>query len=177
MQFLWNLSFFWAVTCVLHNGKFVFNQICLEPQSLKNKKLSLKSPSIVTWWSCMNPVYISYIIYHISCKHQSKLYWNILMYLMPNLENNPSTHSVAEWYINTLSARGFLRGERERRWENLWLPTTVNWSYCANRFGLGSRSDPASRLEGPYTVLWLALVNWQVCCYWLLFNRFLWHLS
>ena len=52
----------------------------------------------------------------------------------------------------TLGARGFLREEqqeekREKRWENLWLPTTVDWSYRANRFELGSKSDPASWLE------------------------------
>ena len=58
----------------------------------------------------------------------------------------------------TLDARGFLREEpwsgdkrtakwrerREKSWEDLWFPTTVTWSYCANRFELGSRSDPAS---------------------------------
>ena len=56
----------------------------------------------------------------------------------------------------TLGARGFLREEpwrgekrRERRWENLWLPATVDWSYRTNRFELGSRSDPASWLEQP----------------------------
>ena len=38
----------------------------------------------------------------------------------------------------------------EKRWENLWLPATVDWSYRANRFELGSRSDPASWLEEPY---------------------------
>ena len=84
----------------------------------------------------------------------------------------------------TLDARGFLREERpwssdkrsgeerrEKRWENLWLPKTVNWPYCANRFELGSRCDPASWLEEPYSKLWLAVVNWQVlCCYWLLVN-------
>ena len=80
----------------------------------------------------------------------------------------------------TLDARGFLREEaingdkrREKRekWENLWLPMTVDWSYCANRFELGSRSDPASWLEEPYSVLWLAVVlYWQVCCYWLPVN-------
>ena len=37
--------------------------------------------------------------------------------------------------------------KRERRWENLWLPTTVDWSYDTNRFELGSKSDPASWLE------------------------------
>ena len=80
----------------------------------------------------------------------------------------------------TLDARGFLREEaisgdkrREKRekWEDLWLPMTVDWSYCANRFELGSRSDPASWLEEPYSVLWLAVVlYWQVCCYWLPVN-------
>ena len=52
-----------------------------------------------------------------------------------------------------LDARGFLREELwnsdkqsvkrekiEKTWENLWLPATVDWSYCANRFELGSRS-------------------------------------
>ena len=54
--------------------------------------------------------------------------------------------------------------KRERRWENLWLPVTVDWSYHGNRFELGSRSDTASWLEEPYSILWLARVNWQVCC-------------
>ena len=31
-------------------------------------------------------------------------------------------------------------------------------------------SDRASWLEEPYSVLWLAVVNWQVCCYWLVVN-------
>ena len=57
----------------------------------------------------------------------------------------------------TLGARGFLREEPwsviseavkrekiDKRWENLWLPTTADRSYCTNRFELGSRSDPAS---------------------------------
>ena len=43
---------------------------------------------------------------------------------------------------DTLGTRGFLREEpqsgrrkdREKRWENLSLPVTVDWSYCANRF-------------------------------------------
>ena len=35
----------------------------------------------------------------------------------------------------------------------LVIPPTVDWSYCANRFELGSRSDPASRLEEPYSVI------------------------
>ena len=57
--------------------------------------------------------------------------------------------------------------EKRERWENLWLPETVDWCYCANRFEVGSRSDPASWLDEPYSVLWLALiVNCQVCCYW-----------
>ena len=63
----------------------------------------------------------------------------------------------------TLWARSFLREEPrsvtseavkrekiDKRWENLWLPVTVDWSYRANRFELGSRSDPASWLEEPY---------------------------
>ena len=52
-----------------------------------------------------------------------------------------------------------------------WLPTTVDWSYQDNRFELGLKPDPASWLEKPYRVLWLAHVNWQVCCYWFLVNR------
>ena len=35
------------------------------------------------------------------------------------------------------------------RWENLWLPATVDWYYRTNRFELGSTSDPASWLEEP----------------------------
>ena len=66
------------------------------------------------------------------------------------------------------------REKIDKRSENLWLPTTVDWSYRANRFELGSRSDPASWLEELYSVLWLAVVNWQVCCYWLLVNLILW---
>ena len=42
------------------------------------------------------------------------------------------------------------REKIEKTWENLWLPTTVDWSYRTNRFELGSRSDPASWLEEPY---------------------------
>ena len=42
------------------------------------------------------------------------------------------------------------REKIEKRWENLWVPATVDWSYRANRFELGSRSDPASWLEEPY---------------------------
>ena len=38
------------------------------------------------------------------------------------------------------------REKIDKRRENLWLPATVDWSYCANR----SRSDPASWLEEPY---------------------------
>ena len=72
------------------------------------------------------------------------------------------------WSGNKWSAKWW--GEREKRWENLWLPATVNWSYCANRFELGSRSDPISWLGEPYSVLWLAVANWQVCCYWLVVN-------
>ena len=98
----------------------------------------------------------------------------------------PCRNLLKLWFCTTLGARGFLseeprsgdkqsikwwREKRERRWENLWLPTTVDWSYRANRFELGSRSDPASWLEEPYSVLWLAVVNWQVCCYWLLDNN------
>ena len=87
---------------------------------------------------------------------------------------------VPNLFSATLDARGFLREEPQRgdkqstkqrgekRWENLWLPTTVDWSYRTNRFELGSRSDPASWLEEPYSILWLVVVNWQVCCYWLL---------
>ena len=71
----------------------------------------------------------------------------------------------------TLGARGFLKEEprsaiskavkRENRQEvrNLWLPVTVDWSYRANRFELGSRSDRASWLEEPCRVLWLAVVT------------------
>ena len=66
------------------------------------------------------------------------------------------------------------RREERERWENLWLPATADWSYRANRFELGSRSDPTSWLEEPYSVTWLAFVNWQVCCYWLLVNRLSW---
>ena len=65
----------------------------------------------------------------------------------------------------------------EKRWENLWLPATVDWSYRANIFELGSRSDPASWfIEEPYSIFWLAIVNWQVFCYWLLVSQFSWHL-
>ena len=54
------------------------------------------------------------------------------------------------------------RREKERRWENLWLPTTVDWSnYCTNIFELGFNT--ASWLEEPYSILWFAVVNWQVC--------------
>ena len=42
------------------------------------------------------------------------------------------------------------REKIDKRWENLWLATTVDWSYRANRFELGSRSDPVSWLEEPY---------------------------
>ena len=42
------------------------------------------------------------------------------------------------------------REKIEKTWDNLWLPAIVDWSYCANRFELGSRSDPASWLEEPY---------------------------
>ena len=51
------------------------------------------------------------------------------------------------------------REKIDKRWKNLWLPTTVDWSYRANRFDLGSRSDPASWLEEPYSVLWLAVIT------------------
>ena len=37
------------------------------------------------------------------------------------------------------------------RWDNLWLHATADWSYRANRYVLGSSSDPASWLEEPYT--------------------------
>ena len=35
------------------------------------------------------------------------------------------------------------RVERERRWENLWLPVTVDWSFRANRFELAGGQDLA----------------------------------
>ena len=78
------------------------------------------------------------------------------------------------WCQLTLDARGFLREEPwngnkrsakrekiEKTWENLWLPATVDWSYCANRFELGSRYDPASWLEEPYrcVVIGCLLIN------------------
>ena len=53
---------------------------------------------------------------------------------------------------------------------SMWLSTTVNWSYHTNRFELGSRSDPASWLEEPFSILWLAVVNWQVCYVFLFIN-------
>ena len=51
--------------------------------------------------------------------------------------------------------------KRERRRENLWLPATVEWSYCANKFELVSRSDPTSWLEEPYSIYsdWLVLTD------------------
>ena len=83
---------------------------------------------------------------------------------------------LKSWFIpqkSTLAARGFLREEPQsaiseavkrekidKRWENLWLPATVDWSYRANRFELGARSDPASWLEEPYrcvTIGWLLI--------------------
>ena len=60
-----------------------------------------------------------------------------------------SVISVAEW---TDPSRKWWR-ERENRRGALVIPPTVDWSYCANRFELGSRSDPASRLEEPYSVI------------------------
>ena len=48
------------------------------------------------------------------------------------------------------------REKIDKRWENLWLPATVNWSYHANRFELGSRPDPASWLEEPY---WCVIIG------------------
>ena len=47
-------------------------------------------------------------------------------------------------------------------WENLWLPGTVDWSYHANRFELGSRSDPASWLVWRNLIAysdWLSLTD------------------
>ena len=70
----------------------------------------------------------------------------------------------------TLGARGFLREEPrstiseavkrekihvDKRWENLWLLAPVDWSYCASRFELGSRSDPSSWLEEPYRCVFI----------------------
>ena len=76
------------------------------------------------------------------------------------------------WDTFTLGARGFLREEPrstiseavkrekiDKRWENLWLPATVVWSYRSNRFELGSRSDHISWLEEHCSVLWLAVVT------------------
>ena len=42
------------------------------------------------------------------------------------------------------------REEIDKRWENLWMPAIVHWSYHVNRFELGSRSDPVSWLDKPY---------------------------
>ena len=46
-----------------------------------------------------------------------------------------------------------IKARRERKGENLWLAAAVDWSYRANRFELGSRSDTASWLEEPYSRL------------------------
>ena len=56
---------------------------------------------------------------------------------------------------NPVESSEFLR-------ENLWLPATVDYTYRANGFEPGSGSDPASWLDKPYSVLWLALVNKRV---------------
>ena len=59
--------------------------------------------------------------------------------------------------------RGFLlpwrheKREKEVARENLWLPATDDWSYRANRFKLGSRSDPASWLEETYKRILIGL--------------------
>ena len=58
--------------------------------------------------------------------------------------------------------RGEERRGEERRRENLWLPATVDLSYCTNRFKLGSRSDPAWRNLIAYSD-WLLLTDrWVV---------------
>ena len=54
------------------------------------------------------------------------------------------------------------RGEKRRYEKTSGCPATVDWSYRANKFELGSRSNPVSWLEEPYGVLWLAVVNWQL---------------
>ena len=50
------------------------------------------------------------------------------------------------------------REKIEKMWENLWLPTTVDWSYRVNRFELGSRSDPSTTVSQS-TVSWSLLVH------------------
>ena len=74
---------------------------------------------------------------------------------------------------STLDARGFLRdepwngnkrsGEERENREDVRKPlvTRDSWSYCTNRFELGSRSDPASWLEEPYrcVVIGCLLIN------------------
>ena len=94
------------------------------------------------------------------------------------LDNYPMLkHSGYQRFSKTRAAKRREEKRGEGRGENLSLSLTVDWSYSPNRFELGSRSYPASWLEEPYSILWLALVNWQVCCYWLLVNQFSWHLS
>ena len=46
--------------------------------------------------------------------------------------------------------REAVKREIEKRWENLWFPAAVDWSYRANRFELRSRTDPVSWLVEPY---------------------------
>ena len=109
------------------------------------------------------------------CKRDySDRLWDVWLYSLTSCHfsfwNIPWVREEPLWEVK--------RGEeRKKRWENFWLPVAVDWSYHANRFELGSRSDPASWLEELYSVkFWLALVNWQVYCYWLLVNQFSWHL-
>ena len=46
------------------------------------------------------------------------------------------------WY--KAKRKAVKREKIDKRWENLWVPATVDWSYRANIFELGSRSDPTS---------------------------------
>ena len=96
------------------------------------------------------------------------------------LWNKKKLHSFLQIYMQwvILGATGFLReepqsaiseaqsgGEKiDKRWENLWLPATVDWSYCVNRFELGSRPDPASWLEEPYrcAIIGCLLINLEM---------------
>ena len=108
------------------------------------------------------------LCFFISCQQQEQslqhcwlhsLWWLHTHFSVCYYDNDRASDTLGCQRFSKRRAMKLQEEKRNRRWENLWWPATVDWSYHANRFELGSRSDPASWLEEPYGVLWLTLVN------------------
>ena len=97
----------------------------------------------------------------ISLRHKTRQFIKIVTFKDSSSSKQQTLqilNSLSNSIFTTLGARGSLREEPRRRErdrdregeKNLWLPTTVDWSYRANRLELGTRYDPASWLEEAY---------------------------